>query len=123
MTFDKLKDVLVEQGWKLYKDNIASDYRYNYYVASKPKYSEYDCTCNDKPPLLWVRFSNMHLAFPEAADSISCEVELTGRIEGDIWPRIQVDIYIEQLIDLEAFDKIERMMCSAWNNMNKTLNQ
>lgn len=123
MTFDKLKDVLVAQGWKLYKDNLATDYRYAHYVARKPKYSEHDCTCNDKPPLFWVRFSNMHLAFPEAVDFINCEVELTGRIEEGIWPRIQVSIDVEQLIDLEAFDKIERMMCSAWNNMNRTWDQ
>lgn len=120
MTFEQLKDILVEQGWKIYKDTSAADYRYKYYAARRPKYSKYDCTCNDKPPLFWVRFSNMNLIFPWAADAIRCEVEISGQVEGELWPRIQVDVSPWGLIDLKEFDKIERTLCSAWNSINGT---
>ena len=122
MRFDQLKDILVGQGWKVYNDPLALDYKYKYYVCRIPKYSNYDCTCNDKPPLFWVRFSNMRLVFPQAVDTIHCEVEVGGQIVGDLWPRVQVGISPEQLTDTSEFDRIERMLCAAWNTMNESYN-
>ena len=122
MTFEQLKDILVEQGWKIYKDTSAADYRYKYYAARRPKYSNHDCTCNGRPPLFWVRFSNMNLVFQHAVNAIHCEVEIGGRIVGDLWPRVQAGISPEQLTDTSEFDRIERMLCAAWNTMNESYN-
>lgn len=120
MTFDQLKDILAEQGWKMYKDTLNADYRYGEYATRRPKYSNHDCTCNEKPPLFWVRFSNMHLIFPQAVVAIHCEVEIGGQIVGDLWPLVKIGISPEQLTDTSEFDRIERMLCAAWNNMNES---
>lgn len=122
MTFEQLKELLVLQGWCFWKDTLNADYRYGEYATRRPKYSNYDCTCNDRPPLFWVRFSNMRLLFPQAVDAINCEVEVGGQITGDLWPRVQVGISPEQITDTSEFDRIERMLCAAWNTMNESYN-
>jgi hypothetical protein len=64
----------------------------------------------------------MRLVFPHAVDAIHCEVELGGQIVGDLWPRVQAGISPEQLTDAPEFDRIERMLCAAWNTMNESYN-
>ena len=49
-TFDEIKQYLLAQGWKAYKDHHHPHYQYPEYFCYKVENAK-ECCCNNKPPL------------------------------------------------------------------------
>lgn len=115
ITYEEIKEHLLKEGWKVYKDHSCPSYQYPEYFCYTPE-KTYDCCLNNKKPLYWLRLNNFHLGFQQAPDSIRGLVEISGELKNGLWLRSSTTVDDLDLLDTKRMDEVESFLVAAWNS-------
>ena len=115
ITYEEIKEHLLKDGWKAYKDWSYPKYQYPEHFCYTPEKAK-DCCLNMKKPLYWVRLNNFRLEYPNAPDSISGKVEISGELPNGLWLHSNTTVEAEDLLDTKRMDEVESFLVAAWNS-------
>lgn len=113
-TFDEIKQYLLTQGWKAYKEHSHPRYQYPEYFCYKVENAK-ECCCNNKPPLFCCSLHNFRLEFAHAPDVIAGVVEITGELPNGLWLKSSVTLDAKEILDSEKLKSVESLLVKSWN--------
>ena len=115
ITYEQIKEHLLKEGWKVYKNFCHPKYQYPEYFCYTPE-KAYDCCVNNKKPLYWLRLNNFRLAYSSSLNIISGEVEISGELPSGLWLRSSTTVDDADLLDTKKMDDVESFLVAAWNS-------